>query len=102
MLASIRWPSGLVQKLHDLPLNHRIWVEEGTEPSRVEPIKMGSAEFSASKPQETQPLPTAVETWLLAPLPAPNCSLPDLSVRTRHLSSIPGKPMLITCSTMQS
>src|SRR5207245_1073614 len=49
MRASIRWPSGLVQKLHDLPLNHRIWVEEGTEPSRVEPFKMGRAEFSASK-----------------------------------------------------
>jgi len=24
--ASIRWPSGLVQDLHDLPPNHRIWV----------------------------------------------------------------------------
>ena len=32
--ASIRWPSGLVQELHDLPLNHRVWVEEGSEPSR--------------------------------------------------------------------
>ena len=27
--ASIRWPSGLVQQLHDLPINHRVWVEEG-------------------------------------------------------------------------
>ena len=34
--ASIRWPSGLVQKLRDLPLNHRVWVEEGAEPSRIE------------------------------------------------------------------
>src|SRR5207302_1269570 len=81
--------------MKDLPLNHRIWVEEGTEPSRVEPFKMGRAEFSASKPQETQPLPTAVETWLLAPLPAPDCSLPDLSGRTRPLSSLRGKPVLL-------
>ena len=28
--ASIRWPSGLVQELRDLPLNHRVWVEEGS------------------------------------------------------------------------
>jgi hypothetical protein len=27
--ATIRWPSGLVQEIRDLPLNHRVWVEEG-------------------------------------------------------------------------
>src|SRR6202140_3945808 len=27
--ATIRWPSGLQQNLVDLPLNHRVWVEEG-------------------------------------------------------------------------
>ena len=37
--ASIRWPSGLVQQLHDLPINHRVWVEEGVAPSRIEPFK---------------------------------------------------------------
>ena len=37
--ASIRWPSGLVQELHDLPINHRIWVEEGSESTRVEPFR---------------------------------------------------------------
>jgi tetratricopeptide (TPR) repeat protein len=30
--ASIRWPSGLVQQVHDLPLDHRVWVEEGFAP----------------------------------------------------------------------
>src|SRR6185437_7114737 len=37
--ASVRWPSGLVQELQDLPLNHRVWVEEGAEPVRVEAFK---------------------------------------------------------------
>ena len=37
--ASIRWPSGLVQELHELPLNHRIWVDEGAEPVRMEAFK---------------------------------------------------------------
>ena len=45
--ASIRWPSGLVQELHDLPLNHRVWVKEGSEPSRVEAFK--------AKPQGPKP-----------------------------------------------
>ena len=42
MNASIRWPSGLVQQLHDLPINHRIWVEEGAQPSRIEPFGKAS------------------------------------------------------------
>jgi len=33
--ASIRWPSGLIQELHDLPVNHRVWVEEGSEHPRI-------------------------------------------------------------------
>ncbi|MGA9813361.1 MAG: CRTAC1 family protein, partial [Terriglobales bacterium] len=37
--ASIRWPSGLVQELRDLPFNHRVWVEEGTAPSHFEAFK---------------------------------------------------------------
>ncbi len=37
--ASIHWPSGAVQELRDLPINHRIWVEEGAAPSRVEAFR---------------------------------------------------------------
>jgi Flp pilus assembly protein TadD len=70
--ASIRWPSGLVQQLHDLPINHRIWVEEGAEPSRVEPFRRLSV---PSEPSQTASvLPATIETWLLAPVPAPNFS----------------------------
>ncbi len=47
--ASIRWPSGLVQELHNLPINHRIWVQEGAEPARVEPFaRSSSTRISAS------------------------------------------------------
>ncbi|MGH9704625.1 MAG: CRTAC1 family protein, partial [Candidatus Acidiferrales bacterium] len=38
--ATIRWPSGFVQDLRGLPLNHRIWVEEGSSPSRIDPFKL--------------------------------------------------------------
>jgi tetratricopeptide (TPR) repeat protein len=93
--ASIRWPSGLVQELHDLPINHRIWVEEGTKPPKLEAFNIRSDQLSVPKPQETQPLPTAIETWLLAPVAAPDFSLPDLTGRTWALSRLCGKAVLL-------
>jgi tetratricopeptide (TPR) repeat protein len=67
--ASIRWPSGLVQQLHELPINHRVWVEEGAQPTRIEPFKKTSvASLSTLQPS---PLPATIETWLLVPVPAP-------------------------------
>jgi hypothetical protein len=77
--ASICWPSGLVQELRDLPINHRVWVEEGSEASRIEPFKTPAVRAQQAdpkavdaKPQQTEPLPAAVETWLLAPIEAPD------------------------------
>ncbi len=101
--ASIRWPSGLVQELHNLPVNHRVFVEEGSEPFRMEPFVSktptagDSAEANAAnaKPQQVDPLPTTAETWLLAPVDAPNFSLPDLAGQIRPLSSLRGRPVLL-------
>jgi len=70
--ASIRWPSGLVQQLHDLPVNHRVWVEEGAAPTRVEPFKKAPVAPTSTPPPTD--LPATIETWLLAPVPAPNFS----------------------------
>ncbi len=100
--ASIRWPSGLVQELRDLPLNHRVWVEEGSEPSRIEtfttPAARGRlAEINPgnAKPQEIETLPTTTESWLLAPVETPDFSLPDFAGRVQTLSSLRGKPVLL-------
>ncbi|HEY6304418.1 MAG TPA: FG-GAP-like repeat-containing protein [Terriglobales bacterium] len=100
--ASIRWPSGLVQELHDLPINHRVWIEEGSQPSRVEAFKtpMGQGQLTDAKTADAmQPppeaLPTMVETWLLAPVEAPDFSLPDFGGQERKLSSLRGKPALL-------
>jgi Flp pilus assembly protein TadD len=67
--ASIRWPSGLVQQLADLPVNHRLWVEEGVEPTRIESFKRSTGQSQPQQPTST--LATTIETWLLAPVPAP-------------------------------
>ena len=107
--ASIRWPSGLVQELHDLPVNHRVWVEEGSEPSHVEAFKTGpqglkpgarggTAEAVPSQraqPEQTDLLPAEVETWLLAPVSAPDFSLPDLTGETRTLAALRGNVVLL-------
>jgi tetratricopeptide (TPR) repeat protein len=102
--ASIRWPSGLVQELRELPVNHRIWVEEGSEPSRMEAFKKGAMQHN-SHPAEvprTETLPTRVETWLLAPVTAPDFSLPDLAGEVRTLSKIRGKLALLYFWVVQS
>ena len=93
--ASIRWPSGLVQELRDLPINHRIWVDEGTEPSRMEAFNSRGSGRVASTMQSGEPLPTVVETWLLTPMVAPGVVLPDLKNQTRTLDALRGKPVLL-------
>jgi tetratricopeptide (TPR) repeat protein/peroxiredoxin len=99
---SIRWPSGLVQELRDLPFNHRVWVEEGSDPSRMEAFRaparqsqFDDAKGANAKPQETEALPTTSETWLLAPVEAPDFSLSDFSGQFRSLSSLREKPVLL-------
>ena len=73
--ATIRWPSGLEQKVGDLPANHRIWIEEGSPAVRKEaflsPAKLGESNRVTSSAQSEQ-LPAQVETWLLVPVAAPD------------------------------
>jgi tetratricopeptide (TPR) repeat protein len=100
--ATILWPSGLAQELHNLPINHRVWVEEGSEPSRIEafntPLAQGQhtdAKPADATPREIESLPTTSETWLLAPIEAPDFSLPDVVGQTHTLSALRGKPLLL-------
>ena len=92
--ATIRWPSGLVQELRDLPANHRIWVEEGVVPKRFEPFATARMQASAA-PAQQEETPEILETWLLVPMEAPNFSLADIDGRTHTLFSIRGKPALL-------
>lgn len=94
--ASIRWPSGLVQDLHDLPPNHRVWVEEGSEPVRREAFRT-PAQAPQQSPARVQneSFSGLVETWLLAPVAAPDVSLPDTHGRVWTLSALRGKPVLL-------
>jgi tetratricopeptide (TPR) repeat protein len=94
--AIIQWPSGLSQKLYDLPINHRIWVEEGLPPGRMEPFaKFTTFPAIATDPPAAEALERPVETWLLVPVLAPDFSLPDLAGRSETLSAHRGNAVLL-------
>src|SRR5580693_6199558 len=89
--ASIRWPSGTIQDFHDVPLNCRIWMEEESKEFRVEPFKPTASwrgQLAATPPQEAEPSPNRVATWLLAPVAAPDFSLPDLLGKMQALAAL--------------
>jgi tetratricopeptide (TPR) repeat protein/peroxiredoxin len=95
--ATLRWPSGLQQNLPELPVNHRVWVEEGLPPSRIEPFA-GSSPWSTTSitiAAKSESLPVRIETWLLVPVQAPEFSLPAQDGRLESLSSRRGKPVLL-------
>jgi len=106
--ASIHWPSGLVQELRDLPVNHRIWVEEGSAPSRIEAFRERAHHSSDSKQPGTRPMEDVssgslvAETWLLAPIAAPDFTLADFDGRPQTLSALRGKPVLLHFGAIDS
>lgn len=102
MRASIRWPSGLVQELHDVPANHRVWVEEGSEAVRAEPFRTPGRWPGEEDRQAAETLPTTAETWLLAPIAAPEFSLPDARGKMWSLAGLRGKPVLLHFWSTQS
>lgn len=101
--ASIQWPSGLVQEVRDLPPNHRIRVREGDSFPHMEPFR----EFRPLDPgqlaaQPAERLPTVVETWLLAPVAAPEFTLPGEQGKMVKLSALRGKLVLLHFWTSSS
>ncbi len=102
--ASIRWPSGTVQELPDLPINHTVWVEEGSSQVRTEPFRSGKsrAEHPGSASALAEPLPAIAETWLLAPVAAPDFTLQELKGQPFTLAALRGKPVLLNFWTSMS
>ncbi len=70
--ATIRWPSGLTQRLSSLQTNHRVWVTEGVGEVRSEPFKQPESATVKTDSASVETFPETIETWLLAPIAAPN------------------------------
>ena len=97
VIVTIKWPSGLVQNLRDLPLNHRIWVDEGSPPSRMELFKTAplAGHYPAAVIPQAEVFPGSFATWLLAPVAAPDFSARDLAGGVQSLSARRGKITLL-------
>ncbi|UWZ86592.1 FG-GAP-like repeat-containing protein [Occallatibacter riparius] len=95
--AMVRWPSGLTQTFSELPVGHRIHIEEGNSTFRAvahaAPRTGQKANASASA---REPLPLQSETWLIQPLRAPAFQLPDIDGANHALDSWSGRPLLLT------
>lgn len=93
--ATIRWPSGHIQRLQGLRPNHRVFVTEGVDIPRVELFRLSAPGRPPLVHPSAKSAPDAVRSWLLVPLPAPDFSLPDAYGKIWTLSSLRGKPVLL-------
>jgi Flp pilus assembly protein TadD/peroxiredoxin len=86
--ATIRWPSGDTQIFEQLPINHRIQIEEGSKSFSVKGFIQSGATTEDAPAPSADPLPQNVETWLIEPLKAPEFSLPGFDGRQLNLASL--------------
>ncbi|MBO0911718.1 MAG: VCBS repeat-containing protein, partial [Acidobacteria bacterium] len=113
--ASIQWPSGLVQRFENLPLDHTVWLEEGATDFRAEPFRAprragkrandnGKDRLAGARQNRTpsEEIPSAAGTWLLSPVRAPDFSLSDPSGRAHSLAALRGKAVLASFWTAES
>ena len=94
---TITWPSGLVQTLNDVPINRRVFVEEGKSAIRAEPFARAGALSAppAAVPAGDAGGPRYGGVWLYEPFPAPDFTLRDLEGREHSLSAAAGRPTLL-------
>ncbi|MGH9703634.1 MAG: tetratricopeptide repeat protein, partial [Candidatus Acidiferrales bacterium] len=73
--------------------------EEGSPPSRIEAFKLSAqapiADSTIHAPQTPLDFPTSAETWLLAPVAAPDFSLPNAAGQVETLFAFRGKTVLL-------
>jgi tetratricopeptide (TPR) repeat protein len=94
--ATVLWPSGLLQKFTQLPVNHRIQISEGTSDFHAQPYSRSLwSNNPTSTSEKIELLPSSCETWLIEPLPAPEFSLPDISGKNWQLRSALGNFILL-------
>jgi Flp pilus assembly protein TadD/peroxiredoxin len=101
--ATIRWPRGLTQTYEQLPIDHRIDIEEGSKHFQARPFGPSPlSEIRAPITQNAESLPASVETWLLEPLSVPGFALPDLAGKMWDLGSFTNQFLLLNLWTTDS
>jgi tetratricopeptide (TPR) repeat protein len=90
----VLWPSGATQDFSAMPVNHRIELAEGQAEFQASPFAAAPNGSLPAPPQAVDP-PSAVDTWLVDPLPAPEFDLPGLDRREVRLGGAGRHPALL-------
>jgi len=95
---SVRWPSGTVSRYENIPVNHRVEIEEGKNEFKSTAYRPSRSRSGTSIAELMAPKATnnTVSTWLIAPLFGPDLKLPDLDGTTHQLSALRGQAVLLT------
>jgi len=89
---TVQWPGGTTQAFSDIPLNQRLRIVEGGEPT-VEAFRpTTTAPGDVAAPVPAAPPSTS---WIYEPFPAPDFSLPDLRGESRSLAGLRGHPAVV-------
>jgi Flp pilus assembly protein TadD/peroxiredoxin len=93
--ATVRWPSGVTQIFDDLPINHRISVNENSNEFTAKPFSSESKlTLQTQSSAELGTMPSS-ETWLIQPLSAPGFALSDLAGKSWDLHSLRGSFVVV-------
>jgi tetratricopeptide (TPR) repeat protein len=96
---AVAWPGGATQTFSGVPINHRVWIEEGKGPIRNEPLRKAAPSGVPPAPPAIGPgeanAPSSAGVWLYQPYPAPALALKDLDGQDHSLTEHAGHPVLL-------
>jgi Flp pilus assembly protein TadD/peroxiredoxin len=93
--AVITWPSGGEQEIENIPLGHRIEVQESVEGFHATAFRVFHASTAAREPSAAAPSSSNNAVWLLEPIVPPAFSLPDQHGANHSLADGKGHPQLL-------
>lgn len=112
--ATIVWPSGQTEEFKEIPVDHRVEIEEGTGAFKIAPYRKWKppdnqqegraigAPGQGTDAHDREELPSEFETWLLAPIEPPDFVLPAFAGGTHRLSEYRGRPALLSFQVLAS
>ncbi|HSD29071.1 MAG TPA: tetratricopeptide repeat protein, partial [Vicinamibacteria bacterium] len=90
---TVEWPEGGTASFTDVPLDHRLRIEEGGGEPRAEPFATAPAEPADVAAPEGSAPPSA--SWIYEPFPVPDFTLADTRGEMRSLSALRGRPLVV-------
>jgi tetratricopeptide (TPR) repeat protein/peroxiredoxin len=95
--ATVRWPSGITTRYENIPINHRVEINEGKTDLKTSAWLPTISKPRLSLAEIVDPVAdTTMATWLIVPLFGPDLKLPDLKGATHQLSALRGQAVLLT------